>query len=188
VRRVLRVLCTARHGRTAWSLMRQHTALTDVPLTETGERIARRLGERVKRCASPECFRGPLQRVSRTYERSARSALVADSTPILSSGTVENMRAAAQRRSSSSVRSGNSSGTVAPTVNRRNRPWRGRPQYGTRSRRSGRMRSGHYITMEFLISPSHCCRNLKSRVSLAYFSGSSRRVAFCPIIGGILRS
>jgi len=38
----------ARHGETAWSLIGQHTDLTDLPLSERGERTARQLGERLK--------------------------------------------------------------------------------------------------------------------------------------------
>jgi len=41
----LRVIYLARHGETAWSRTGQHTGLTDLPLTEQGERNARRLGE-----------------------------------------------------------------------------------------------------------------------------------------------
>jgi probable phosphoglycerate mutase len=40
------VIYLARHGETAWSITGQHTGLTDLPLTERGERNARRLGER----------------------------------------------------------------------------------------------------------------------------------------------
>ncbi len=35
-----------RHGETAWTRSRQHTGLTDLPLTEIGERDASRLGVR----------------------------------------------------------------------------------------------------------------------------------------------
>jgi probable phosphoglycerate mutase len=42
----LPVVYLARHGETAWSLTGQYTGLTDLPLTEQGERNARQLGER----------------------------------------------------------------------------------------------------------------------------------------------
>jgi probable phosphoglycerate mutase len=65
---ILPVICLARHGETAWSLTGQHTGLTDVPLTERGERNARRLGERLAGRAFTKVFTSPLQRASRTCE------------------------------------------------------------------------------------------------------------------------
>jgi probable phosphoglycerate mutase len=62
------VVYLARHGETAWSLSGQHTGLTDLPLTERGERNARRLGERLRGMTFAKVFTSPLQRASRTCD------------------------------------------------------------------------------------------------------------------------
>lgn len=62
----LPVIYVARHGETAWSLTGQHTGLTDLPLTEGGERTARRLGERLRELTFARVFTSPLQRARRT--------------------------------------------------------------------------------------------------------------------------
>jgi probable phosphoglycerate mutase len=64
----LPVIYLARHGETAWSLTGQHTGLTDLPLTERGERNARRLRKRLKGIAFAKVFTSPLQRAARTCE------------------------------------------------------------------------------------------------------------------------
>jgi broad specificity phosphatase PhoE len=58
----------ARHGETAWSISGQHTGLTDLPLTERGERNARRLGDRLRGLRFTKILTGPLQRTIRTCE------------------------------------------------------------------------------------------------------------------------
>jgi broad specificity phosphatase PhoE len=65
---VLSVVYLARHGETAWSLSGQHTGLTDLPLTERGERNARQLGERLRGLTFAKAFASPLQRAARTCE------------------------------------------------------------------------------------------------------------------------
>jgi probable phosphoglycerate mutase len=68
VSKALQIAFLARHGETAWSLSGQHTGLTDLPLTERGERNARRLGERLKCMTFAKVFTSPLQRARRTCE------------------------------------------------------------------------------------------------------------------------
>jgi probable phosphoglycerate mutase len=55
-----------RHGETAWSRTGQHTGLTDLPLTESGEATARALGERLKPYQFAQVFTSPLQRAHNT--------------------------------------------------------------------------------------------------------------------------
>ena len=64
----LPVVYLARHGETAWSLTGQHTGLTDLPLTERGERNALRLSKRLKGLTFAKVFTSPLQRAARTCE------------------------------------------------------------------------------------------------------------------------
>jgi len=63
----LPVVHLARHGETAWSFTGQHTGLTDLPLTERGERNAR-LGQRLQGLTLAKVFTSPLQRAARTCE------------------------------------------------------------------------------------------------------------------------
>ena len=64
----LPIIYLARHGETAWSLTGRHTGLTDLPLTERGERNARRLGERLGGMKFASVWTSPLQRAMRTCE------------------------------------------------------------------------------------------------------------------------
>jgi broad specificity phosphatase PhoE len=65
----------ARHGETAWTVSGQHTGLTDIPLTERGEHIARRLGERLRGLTFARVFTSPSQRARRTCELAGFGAL-----------------------------------------------------------------------------------------------------------------
>jgi len=62
------VIYLARHGETAWSVTGQHTGLTDLRLTERGERNALRLGQRLAGSVFAKVFTSPLQRAFRTCE------------------------------------------------------------------------------------------------------------------------
>jgi len=65
---ILPVIYLARHGETAWSVTGQHTGITDLPLTDRGERNAVRLGERLRGLVFTKIFTSPLQRAVRTCE------------------------------------------------------------------------------------------------------------------------
>src|SRR5262249_45541530 len=65
---VLPIVYLARHGETHWTLSGQPTGLTDLPLTERGERNARRLAERLRGVTFAKVFTSPLQRATRTCE------------------------------------------------------------------------------------------------------------------------
>jgi broad specificity phosphatase PhoE len=64
----LPVIYLVRHGETEWTKSRQHTGLTDIPLTEIGERDARQLGERMRGKTVARVFTSPLRRARRTCE------------------------------------------------------------------------------------------------------------------------
>ncbi len=64
----LPVVYLARHGETAWTISRQHTGVTDLPLTARGEAEAVRLGERLEGLRLAAVLTSPLQRAVRTCE------------------------------------------------------------------------------------------------------------------------
>lgn len=55
-----------RHGETAWTISRQHTGHTDIPLTARGESDARALKARLSGMRFNAVFTSPLQRARRT--------------------------------------------------------------------------------------------------------------------------
>jgi probable phosphoglycerate mutase len=61
-------LVLLRHGETQWSRSGQHTGRTDVPLTDEGERSARRLADRLGGYDFTLVLSSPLQRARRTAE------------------------------------------------------------------------------------------------------------------------
>ncbi len=67
----------ARQGQTAWSLSGQHTGLTDLPLTPTGEANACRLALRLQGLEFARVLCSPLQRARHTCERAGYDARAA---------------------------------------------------------------------------------------------------------------
>jgi broad specificity phosphatase PhoE len=75
VNQVFPIVYLARHGETEWTLSGQYTGLTDLPLTEHGERNARRLEERLRGLNFTKVFTSPLQRARRTCELAGFTAV-----------------------------------------------------------------------------------------------------------------
>jgi broad specificity phosphatase PhoE len=72
---IIPVVYLARHGETAWSVTGQHTGLTDLPLTERGERNALRLRKRLAGLVFAKVLTSPLQRAVRTCELAGLGAV-----------------------------------------------------------------------------------------------------------------
>lgn len=66
-----------RHGETVWSLTRQHTGRSDIPLTKGGEEAAQRLGERLSARSFSQIWSSPSQRARRTGELAGFSQRIA---------------------------------------------------------------------------------------------------------------
>ena len=64
----LPVVYLVRHGETAWTISRQHTGTTDLPLTARGEVEAGHLGGRLQGLSFAGVLTSPLQRAVRTCE------------------------------------------------------------------------------------------------------------------------
>jgi broad specificity phosphatase PhoE len=77
-----------RHGETAWSATGRHTGRTDVPLTEEGREMARRLGDRLKRepwggLPDARVLTSPLSRAAETCELAGFGGRAVESPDLL---------------------------------------------------------------------------------------------------------
>jgi hypothetical protein len=108
----LPVVYSARHGETAWTISRQHTGLTDLPLTAQGEAEAVRLGERPEGVGLAAVLASLLQRAVRTCELAGFGSLV-KSSPTFRNRTTTHMRAAPPPTSTPGAPTGTCSATAA---------------------------------------------------------------------------
>lgn len=88
-----------RHGETAWSRSGQHTGVTDLPLTEAGEREALRLGERLHGLRFAGVYTSALRRVRRTCELAGfAGAFIVEDAAEWNYGRYEGLRTADIKR------------------------------------------------------------------------------------------
>jgi bisphosphoglycerate-dependent phosphoglycerate mutase len=66
----LPIVYLARHGETAWTISRQHTGLTDLPLTAQGEAEAARLGQRLEGLTLAAVLTASLSAMGYEHDRS----------------------------------------------------------------------------------------------------------------------
>ncbi len=69
-------LYLVRHGETEWSLSRQYTGSTDIPLTAHGEDAARELGLRLRGIPFTHVLTSPLQRAQQTCTLAGLTSVV----------------------------------------------------------------------------------------------------------------
>lgn len=67
-----------RHGETEWSLTGQHTGITDIPLTENGRKLAKRLEPVLAEQSFVMVLTSPLKRATDTCKLSGLGACRAD--------------------------------------------------------------------------------------------------------------
>ena len=68
-------VCLIRHGETEWSISRQHTGTTDIPLTENGRAAAKLLGPMLAEQKVAVVLVSPLRRARQTCELAGLGAL-----------------------------------------------------------------------------------------------------------------
>jgi probable phosphoglycerate mutase len=68
-------VCLIRHGETEWSISRQHTGATDIPLTENGRAAAKLLGPVLAEQKFDLVLVSPLRRARQTCELAGLGAL-----------------------------------------------------------------------------------------------------------------
>lgn len=83
-----------RHGETEWTLSRQHTGLTDIPLTEDGIEHTKALASRLDGFKFDKVFVSPLQRAALTCEICGYDAEVTDALLEWDYGDYEGMKSA----------------------------------------------------------------------------------------------
>jgi probable phosphoglycerate mutase len=71
-------LWLVRHGETEWTVSKQHTGTTDIPLTPMGERAAKALARLLGSQTFGAVFTSPLQRAQRTAELAGFPNAIAD--------------------------------------------------------------------------------------------------------------